>query len=68
MRKDVFKKVEWREKSSEEGGITWLGLYVWYTMHGGKLVGADEEGDKLRNRNTLHNEITVFKKAVRRMS
>ena len=60
--------MEWREKPSEEGGITWLELYVWYTMHGGKLVGIDEEGDKLRNRNTLHNEITVFKKVVRRMS
>ena len=29
-----FLKVEWMEVPSEEGGITWLELYVWYTMHG----------------------------------
>ena len=32
------------------------------------MQGIDEGGDKLRNLNTLHNEITVFKKVVIRMS
>ena len=56
------------EMPSEEGGIAWFELYVWYTIHGGKLQGIDEESDKLRNRNALHNEMAVFKKVVRRMA
>ena len=60
--RNLCKSLAWMEMPSEEGGIAWVELYVWYTMHGGKFQCIDEEGDKLRNRNTLHNEMAVLRK------
>jgi hypothetical protein len=65
--RNFLNKVEWSEEQLPEGGITWLELYVWYTMHNGELEGIDDKKDKLRNRNSLHNEMAAFKKVVRRL-
>ena len=38
---DVLKRMKWKKDEYEEGGITWIGLFAIYALHGG---GEREKG------------------------
>ena len=48
------------------GGVSWLELYLYYTMHGGAKEG--QQGRLLAKSQTLQSSMKEFKKRVRQIS
>ena len=55
--------IEWTSELKEEGGITWLELYIWYRMHSAKI-----EEDPLAITKPLMSDIAAFKNHVRKVA
>ena len=57
-------KVEWsKEEKPEIGGITWIEMYAWYVIHGGKE--DEEEGrrkDPLKKLPMLQKQLADFRR------
>ena len=60
---NFISHTRWAKDPAEDGGITWLELYVWYKMH--SKVEAEAPLDA---KNTLQKEIAEFKKHARKIA
>ena len=57
---NFISKIQWVDEKREEGGITWLELYIWYFIHKGP-----EEDMLLEPKDILQKEMAKFKQAIR---
>ena len=60
---NFISHINWTSDLKEEGGITWLELYVWYRMHSKEVVE-----DPLAITKPLMNDIAKFKSLIRRVA
>ena len=60
---NFISQIEWAKEAGEGRGITWLELYIWFRMHSPKI-----DVDPLGPTKPLLNDITVFKRRVRRVA
>ena len=58
-----ISNVEWSTEWKEEGGITWIELYLLYRIHSRKI-----DVDPLASDKPLLNDIANFKSNIRRVS
>ena len=63
MVSNFIAQVEWTTNLEEEGGITWLELYIWYRMHSKAPVG-----DPLATTKPLMSDIAKFKSTIRKIA
>ena len=60
--------LDWQEDEDSRGGITWLELYVLYSIHGGSKDETEAaKSSKLKRRPMLQKQIADFKKIVRKV-
>ena len=57
-----LSRTRWTTNQNQDGGITWLELYIWYRTH-----KADEDSKILKPKVSLQSQIANFKKHVRNL-
>jgi len=60
---NFISRIKWDADLNEEGGITWIELFIWYRMHSPAVHTNFIDATK-----PLQNEITKFKKQVRKIN
>ena len=60
---NFISHIEWTTDWKEEGGVSWLELYIWYRMHSPKT-----EEDPLASTKPLMNDIATYKGRIRKVA